>query len=214
MELGFADGYYRARLSFFRWRHELGFANKLLLALSMACVTGLLAQLRVYLPFTPVPLTGQVFAVLLSGVLLGRWAGGASQGLYVGLGLAGVPWFSGMRGGPAVVLGVDGGYLVGFIVVAFLVGHITERHIRARSLTVLLPMLLGCVGVIYLMGAAWFAVVMGTGLWATLALAVLPFVPLDLAKAAGVALIGKAVTPKESYNGEVDAEAWGRWRLP
>ena len=214
MELGLVDGYCRARLSFFRWRHGLGFANKLLLALSMACMTGLLAQLRVYLPFTPVPVTGQVFAVLLSGVLLGRWAGGASQGLYVGLGLAGVPWFSGLRGGPSVVLGVDGGYLVGFIVVAFLVGHLTERHLRARSITVLLPMLLGGVGVIYLLGGAWFAVVMGTGLWETLALAVLPFVPLDLAKAVGVAIVGKAVMPKEPYNGEVDADAWRRWRLP
>lgn len=214
MGIGFIDGYRQARLSFFRWTHELGWAHKLALAITMAGITGLSAQLRIYLPFTPVPLTGQVFAVLLSGVLLGRWVGGGSQALYLALGAAGVPWFAGWRGGPAVLMGATGGYIVGFVAVAFLVGWATERHIRARTLTVLVLMLLGGVGLIYLLGAAWFSVVVGTGLAETLALAVVPFIPLDLAKAAGVALAGRAVTCREAYNGEVDREQWSRWRLP
>ena len=83
----------------FRWRYELSIPKKLALALGMAALTGLLAQARVQLPWSPVPVTGQTFAVLLAGVLLGRWWGGISLAIYTGLGMAGVPWFAGLNGG-------------------------------------------------------------------------------------------------------------------
>src|SRR3972149_3349650 len=91
--------YEYAKHSFFKWRYESGFANKIILALGFACLTGLLAQLRFYLPYTPVPVTGQVFAVLLSGVILGKWYGGLDQGVYAGIGVVGIPWFTGLKGG-------------------------------------------------------------------------------------------------------------------
>ena len=76
----------RAKYDAFKWRYELSLPWKLVLALGMAALTGLLAQVRVPLPWSPVPITGQTFAVLLAGVLLGRWWGGISLAFYAGLG--------------------------------------------------------------------------------------------------------------------------------
>ncbi len=76
----------RAKYDAFKWRYELSLPWKLVLALGMAVLTGLLAQVRIPLPWSPVPITGQTFAVLLAGVLLGRWWGGISLALYAGLG--------------------------------------------------------------------------------------------------------------------------------
>ena len=92
----YIDRYKNVRLNLFKWRYELNFVYKLILALSFACLTGLLAQLRFYIPGTPVPVTGQVFGVILAGVLMGTW-GGISQVMYIGIGAAGVPWFAGFN---------------------------------------------------------------------------------------------------------------------
>ncbi|MCE8429540.1 MAG: hypothetical protein J5U19_14275, partial [Candidatus Methanoperedens sp.] len=70
------EQYDSARFNFFKWRFESSAMNKIVFALGFACLTGLCAQLRFYLPYTPVPVTGQVFAVLLSGVILGKLYGG------------------------------------------------------------------------------------------------------------------------------------------
>ena len=93
------DKWRLARYQAFRWRYELSGVQKLGLAVGMAVLTGLLAQVRASLPWTPVPITGQTLAVLLAGVMLGRWWGGISQTIYLGLGIAGVPWFTDWQGG-------------------------------------------------------------------------------------------------------------------
>src|SRR3972149_4985549 len=86
------------------------------LSFAFAAFTGVCAQVRFYLPFTPVPVTGQVFAVLLCGVLLGPAFGAFSQLLYIALGVAGGPWFV---LGP---VGPTGGYIVGFVLAPAIVG--------------------------------------------------------------------------------------------
>ncbi len=73
--------------------------KKVALALGMACVTGLLAQARIPLGFTPVPITGQNLAVLASGVMLGSWFGALSMLFYLAIGACGVPWFQDGQGG-------------------------------------------------------------------------------------------------------------------
>ena len=88
------DRYLAGKYAFFKWRYNLVFINKLGLALAMAFFTGLMAQIRIYLPFSPVPITGQVFAVLLSGVVCGGAFGSLSQIMYIGLGFAGLGWFA------------------------------------------------------------------------------------------------------------------------
>ena len=117
----------RTRYTCFHWRFEQSIPMKLLLALGMAAVTGLLAQVRVPLPWTPVPITGQTLAVLLAGVALGKWWGGASMFIYAGLGVAGVPWFQGWGGGLSHLAGPTGGYIVGFILAALFLGYFTDK---------------------------------------------------------------------------------------
>ena len=95
----YAERYRSWRWQAFRWRHELSTVQKIGLALGMAGITGLFAQIRIPLGFTPVPITGQVFAVLLSGVLLGSGFGAMSQVMYIALGACGVPLFQGWNGG-------------------------------------------------------------------------------------------------------------------
>jgi len=114
----YMDKYKYARYNSFKWRYELNLLYKITLAIGFACLTGLLAQFRFYLPGSPVPITGQTFAVLIAGILLGKW-GGISQGMYVGFGAMGVPWFAGMNAGLAYLLGPTGGYIIGFIFAAF-----------------------------------------------------------------------------------------------
>lgn len=133
--------YDRFRAGIFHRRDGLDLVGKLALALFMAVLTGALAQVRLHLPWTPVPVTGQVLAVLLSGVMLGGRFGALSQVLYVALGVAGVPWFNGAAAGPAVLAGATGGYLVGFIPAAFVLGRIVDRFPRVRTIHRMMPLM-------------------------------------------------------------------------
>ncbi len=105
-----------------------------------------LAQARIYLPFTPVPITGQTFAVLLIGAVLGSRRGAAAIGLYIAEGALGLPFFAGGNAGWAALAGPTGGYLIGFIAAAFLVGLLTERGLDRRFRTALPAFLTGSGG--------------------------------------------------------------------
>lgn len=201
----YAERYRDWRYRAFRWCHELSPAQKILLAVGMAGITGLCAQVRIYLGFTPVPVTGQVFAVLLSGVLLGSGYGSLSQVLYIALGAGGVPWFQNWSGGLAYLAHAPTvGYLIGFVFAALLIGRLTERHVAARGFLPQLGLMLAGVAVIYLAGGVYFAALMHTGPAKTMQLAIVPFIFLDIVKAAAVAGISTALLPKTAYNGEVD----------
>ena len=120
----------RTKYGVFRWRYELSVPKKLILAFGMACLVGLLAQVRFYIPSSPVPITGQTFAVLLAGVVMGRRWGGISLVIYAILGVAGVPWFTpqaGMpifsAGGISHFAGPTGGYIIGFMLAALFLGY-------------------------------------------------------------------------------------------
>lgn len=189
-----------AFLRFYVWRHRSTVAKKIALCFAAAAFTGAAAQMRVPLSFTPVPVTGQVFAVLLSGVFLGRRYGALSQIIYVALGAAGVPWFAGWTSG--AVLGVTGGYLVGFIPAAALVGWFSDRRIGARTLAAQTGLMMLAVGVILTCGAVQYFIVMRTGLSDTLIKAVLPFILVDLAKAIAAAAIGAAALPSVRFGPE------------
>lgn len=198
--------YESATLNFFKWRFESTLAHKIVLALGFACLTGLLAQVRFYLPFTPVPVTGQVFAVLLSGVILGKWYGGLSQGFYAGIGAAGVPWFAGMTAGAGILTGVTGGYIVGFIVAAMIIGWFTDRYVSARSFRSMFVLMVTGVAVIYLFGVVQLSLVLGVGAQKAIELGALPFIGADIYKALIAAAIATAVTPKSAYGNELDSK--------
>ena len=205
----------------FRWRYELSIPKKLTLALGIACLVGLVAQIRVIIPWSPVPVTGQTFAVLLAGVLLGRWWGGASLAIYTGLGALGVPWFAGLNSGLGYLAGPTGGYIIGFILAALFLGHFTDTYIRSRSfLSMLVLMLVANFILIYLPGllqlGLWLSLVKGepVALTTLLGMGALPFVAGDITKAVVAAAIARGVTPKLAYNGEVDKGKWASWRIP
>ncbi len=154
-------------------------AGSLLIALS--------AQIAVPLPFSPVPVTGQTLAVLLVGALLGSRRGSLAVLVYIAQGMAGLPVFAGGAAGPARLLGPTGGYLVGFVAAAYLVGLLAERGWDRRVSTTAAAMALGNV-VIYAVGALWLAVFVG-GLVPALTAGVMPFIPGDLVKIAIAALL-------------------------
>jgi biotin transport system substrate-specific component len=201
----------------FRWRHNLSTPMKLALSVGIAVVIGLLAQIRITLPGNPIPITGQTFAVLIAGVLLGRLWGGISLAIYAALGWAGVPWFSGWTHG----LGATGGYVIGFAMAALFLGYFTDKYIRSRSFFVMFGLMLFANFIlIYIPGLLWL------GLWlnlvlhktvtigAVLATGAVPFIFGDILKAAAAAGITRGITPKSAYANEVDKDAWKAWHIP
>ncbi len=211
----------RTKYDVFRWRYELSIPKKLTLALGLACLTGLVAQIRIILPWSPVPVTGQTFAVLLAGVLLGRWWGGISLAIYAGLGAVGVPWFTGWGSGLGYLAGPTGGYIIGFILAALFLGHFTDTYIRARSfLSMLALMLFANFVLIYVPGlfqlGLWLNLVKGEPVAFTtlFSMGLFPFIAGDVTKAVIAAAIARGITPKSAYNGEVDKGKWANWRVP
>jgi len=162
--------------------------------IGFALLTALAAQVKFQLGFTPVPITGQTFAVLLAGGTLGMSRGAASQALYWAMGLIGLPFFAGGDGGWESGTGATMGYLAGFIVASALVGYMAERRADRNVITSLAAMTMGSV-VIYAMGALWLAFDLGIpvadGDDSALALGVTPFLAGDVLKVA----IASAVTP-------------------
>lgn len=139
------------------------------------------AQLAVKLPFTPVPITGQTFSVLLVGASLGSLRGGASALLYVLWGIAGLPVYAHGAEGIAVISGASGGYLVSYPIAGALTGLLAERGWDRKFSSSVGAMLTGNV-VIYLIGLPWLAVVLRVGLEKTFELGLYPFVPGDTLK--------------------------------
>ena len=206
----------RTKYDVFRWRYELSIPKKLALALGMAALTGLLAQARIPLPWTPIPITGQTFAVLLAGVLLGRRWGGIGMAIFAGLGFAGLPWFSGWESG----LGATRGYIIGFIPAAIFLGYFTDKYIRSRSFfSMLVLMLFANFILIWVPGliwrVAWLNMVAGTpATFIGSLVGSVTYIPGDIIKAVAAAAIARGVTPKSAYNGEVDKGKWANWRIP
>jgi biotin transport system substrate-specific component len=156
------------------------FTDVVLICLGAALLAGS-AQVAIRLPFTPVPITGQTFAVLLVGASLGTLRGGASALLYVLLGVVGAPVYAHGAQGWAVVTGASGGYLVSYPFASALTGWLAERRWDRRFSSAVGAMLTGNV-LIYLFGLPWLAIVLGTGLEKTLELGLYPFVPGDTFK--------------------------------
>lgn len=125
------------------------------LVLAAALLTAAAAQYHLTLPFTPVPITGQTFAVMLTGAALGWRKGAAGQALYVVLGLF-LPFYSEHKHGWKVLSGATGGYLIGFIFAAALIGFLAERR-QDRNLATSIPAMLAGSAVIYLFGVLWLA---------------------------------------------------------
>ena len=135
--------------------------SRLLRGLVLAVLGSLLLTLsaKLQVPFWPVPMTMQTFAVLVIGMAFGWRLGATTVALYLGQGALGVPVFAG-GAGLAYMAGTTGGYLIGFLVAAALVGFLAERGWDRGVLPTLLAMTLGT-AVILLFGVAWLAGLIG-----------------------------------------------------
>ena len=156
------------------------------LVAGFACFTAAFAQISFWIG--PVPVTGQTFAVLLAGALLGSRRGALSQLTYLAIGATGIPYWFALGGPPGIarLVGPTGGYLVGFVAAAFVVGWLAERG-WDRRVWMAIPAMLGGSIVIYIFGLSWLShfvpgdAVLQAGLY--------PFVIGDLIKVVAAALI-------------------------
>lgn len=198
------NNYYTARKSIFQRIRESSIVAKILMSFLMACFTGLMAQIIIPLPWTPVPITAQTFAVLCSGLILGKRYGCLSQILYVALGATCVPWFASMSGGIDVLLGSNCGYFIGFILASYFIGTITDKYADARNFTKMAAVIgVANFAIIYIPGLA------GLALWAymsqgamlsiseLLIMGFIPFIVGDIVKILGAASVSKVFLPKE-----------------
>lgn len=161
----------------------------LLLVVGGSLFVAALAQVRIPLPFTPVPITGQTFGVMLVGAGFGARLGFLALLMYLLEGLLGLPFFSGGGSGLSHLAGATGGYLLAFPLAAGLMGWFVERWGVDRSPWKMAAAMLSCSALIYALGATWLGVWLNENVGPTSALAVLskgvfPFIPGDLLKCA------------------------------
>ncbi|MGH7642045.1 MAG: biotin transporter BioY [Candidatus Dormibacteria bacterium] len=153
-----------------------------LVVLGYAGLVGLSAQLSIRLPFTPVPITGQTFAVLLGGLAVGTRRGATGMLLYLVLGLVGVPWFAGGDHGFSMLSAPSFGYVIGFIFAACVLGQLARRGFDRHPVTVIMGLVAGN-AVVYLFGATWLAWQLHVGASQAISLGVTPFLLGDALKA-------------------------------
>ena len=132
------------------------------------------AQISFHIPFNPVPITGQTFGVLLTGAVLGSNRGSLAMLAYLTEGAAGLPFFAGGSAGFPYLIGPTGGYLLGFVLAAFIVGRLTELSRNKRIITAMPIMLLGTV-IIFITGLSWLSRFIGID--QVLAVGLYPFIP-------------------------------------
>ena len=181
---------------------RVGLDRDIALIAGASVVTALAAQIAVPLPWSPVPITGQTFAVLLSGAVLGARRAFLAQLLYLAEGLVGLPVFAGGAAGLAVLAGPTAGYLLAFPLAAAAIGALAERGWDRRFATMMAAMLLGS-AVIFVLGLAGLSRFMpGERL---IAAGLLPFLPGDAVKSALAALVFPSIWRRVARR---DRAAW------
>jgi len=149
------------------------------LVIGFSLLTALAAQ--IVIPIGPVPITGQTFAVLLTGALLGSRLGAMAMIAYLIEGAAGLPFFSAGRFGLLHLMGPTGGYLIAFPAAAYITGAFAEHGWDRKFFKAAAAMAIGS-AVIMLSGWVWFSIVMKTSPLLTLFASVIKFIPGDLVK--------------------------------
>ena len=176
--------------------NSLSNTRNLVLCAMCAAITCILAPLSIPLA-GGVPVSLATFAVMLSGVLLGGPLGSLSQLIYVLLAAVGLPVLAGWTGGLGIVLGMTGGYIIGYIPCAWLTGLIYKKYGEtAKKPVKILSMILGMTAgniALYVIGTAWFMFITEMTLEASLTACVIPFIPGNIIKMAAVIIIGLPV---------------------
>lgn len=163
---------------------------------SLTSVSGFIS-----VPLGPVPITMQTIFVVLSGLIIGAKLGALSQIIYVMLGLIGLPVFSGGTGGLTSIISPTFGFLIGFILAAYVIGKLTEKN---KSLPkIVYSVIVGSL-TIYIIGVPYFYVIFtyylgkGINFYQALKFSCLPFIPGDILKAIISITLAKQLIPKLS----------------
>lgn len=151
--------------------------SKLVYCALFAAIISVASQISI--PVQPIPLNAAIFAVLLCGGIMGKKYGTVSVAVYILLGIVGAPVFAGFRGGLSVLAGPTGGYIAGYILIAFVTGAVCEK---TRKLKYTVPFMMLAVVLCYAFGTMWFCIATGNGLVSALSLCVFPFIPGDILK--------------------------------
>lgn len=162
--------------------------KQMVLIALMTAVTCVLGPLSIPLPFSPVPISLTNFAIFLAIFVLGMKNGTISFIIYLLLGAVGVPVFSSFRGGLQVLAGPTGGYLIGFIFLALIMGFALD-HFDRKLLPTIIGMLIGMV-VCYAFGTVWLAKLLSLSFKEGLMMGVIPYLPGDAAKIIIAAIVG------------------------
>ena len=160
-------------------------AKRLMLVLGGTVLIALAA--RVSVPMIPVPMTLQTLAILVVGLLFGARLGAATLLAYLGEGAMGLPVFAGGNGGFAYMMGPTGGFLAGFVLMAWIAGYAADRG--ARGVVTMTLAALVASALLYIPGLAWPALVMGKTVPELLSGWMLPFLAGDAVKAVIAALV-------------------------
>ncbi|MBQ8094478.1 MAG: biotin transporter BioY [Clostridia bacterium] len=157
-----------------------------------AALTAVCSQIQIPLPYVPINLA--LFSVHLCGALLGSRRAALAQTVYLLLGLIGLPVFAGFTGGPGILFGKTGGYLIGYVLAALIDGHIASSP-DASFISKAVHMLIGTF-VCYLFGTIWFMVLTKMSLMLSLTYCVIPFIPGDLIKIVLACLLSTRLAPQ------------------
>ena len=163
---------------------------------ALICIAGPLT-----IPMGPIPLSLATFAVYLAVAVTGKKYGTTAVGLYLLIGIIGVPVFSGFSGGFQKLAGVTGGYLIGYLPCAFLSGIGAERAEKKGRRWLLPVMMTAGTAVLYAIGTAWFMIQTGNALGAALSLCVIPFLPGDAVKILAASILSPMIRKRTGMNG-------------
>lgn len=159
----------------------------LIMCAIFASITAILAQVSIPIPFSTVPLTMQVFAVTISGVILGAKRGFISQLIYVMLGAIGMPVFAQMTGGVHIIVGYTGGFIMAFPIMALVIGIISDKF---KKLNYILLAMGFALLINYIIGTAWYSLISGVGFKEGFIACVVPFIAVDIIKVFFAATVG------------------------
>lgn len=158
------------------------------LVVGYAAFIGLFAQISFHLSFTPVPITGQTFAVLLGAASLGWSRAAIGSALYAAVGVAGVPWFAGGTGGWHVATSASFGYIISYLFASAAIGALAKRGLDRNFFGTAGIMAVGNI-IIYAFGVTWLAFAIHVSAYKALTLGMFPFLPGDLFKLALAAVL-------------------------
>ena len=162
--------------------------NELVICSLFASLTAILTQVSIPLP--AVPITMQIFAVTLCGLVLGKRLGFISQTIYVLLGTIGLPLFSKFSGGVGIILGPTGGFILSFPIVAFVVGYFYEKF--KSTIGIMFGMMCSLL-ISYIIGTVQFCIVTNSDFIKGLTICVVPFIIVDIIKLSLSTLVGKSI---------------------